>query len=273
MQKTTLTSPQLRVLVIVCTVFLARCASPGDSDETGLESLFNGETVVVDMTHTLSSNNPVWGAGGDSPFKYEILAAHDSGLPAMGAFRTAEHYGTHIDAPIHGKDQLPTVDKIPLDELFTEVVVLDISGPSADDADYALSTADIQAWEVDNGQIPANSFVLLNTGWGQKWDDHDSYLNRDSDGRMHFPVFSGEAATFLVEQRSIGGIGIDNMSVDPSAIGGFPAHNAVNGTGKLHLENVANVHRLPATGAYLIIAPVKVENGSGGPVRIFGVIP
>lgn len=259
--------------MVVVAILFAGCTAQPDSSSTGLESLFNAGVNIVDMTHALSSSNPVWGAGAESPFSYEVLAAHESGLPVMGAFRTAEHYGTHIDAPIHGSDQLPTVDQIPLEELFVSTVVLDVSSKSQENPDYALSTEDIENWELEHGTIQPGSFVLLNTGWGSKWADHDAYLNRDESGQMHFPGFSGEAAAFLVEERFIGGIGIDNMSVDPAAINGFPVHNAVNGTGKLHLENVANVDQLPATGAYLIIAPVKVENGSGGPVRIFGIIP
>ena len=115
--------------------------------------------------------------------------------------------------------------------------------------------------------------VLMYTGWSRKWSDYDAYKNQDEDGRMHFPGFSEEAATFLVEEREINGIGIDNLSVDAAAGPGFPAHGIVNGAGKFHLENVANVHLLPPSGAYLIVAPIKIEGGSGGQVRIFAVVP
>ena len=90
---------------------------------------------------------------------------------------------------------------------------------------------------------------------------------------MHFPGFSEEAARFLIDERQIKGIGIDNLSVDPAAGHGFPVHGVVNGSGKFHLENVANVHLLPPAGAFLIIAPIKIEGGSGEQVRIFAVLP
>ena len=90
---------------------------------------------------------------------------------------------------------------------------------------------------------------------------------------MHFPGFSPEAARFLVEERDIRGIGIDDFSVDPAAADGFPVHGIVNGAGKYHLENVADLERLPAVGAFLIVAPIKIEGGSGGQVRIFAILP
>ena len=90
---------------------------------------------------------------------------------------------------------------------------------------------------------------------------------------MHFPGCSEEAAQFLVTDRVIRGIGIDDFSVDYGLSLDFPVHKIVNGAGKYHLENVANAHLLPPVGAYLIVAPIKIAGGSGGQVRIFAVLP
>ncbi len=152
-------------------------------------------------------------------------------------------------------------------------VVVDVSAASAADPDYTMTTQDLLDWEERYGAIPDGAVVLMYTGWSRKWSDYDAYKNQDEDGRMHFPGFSEEAAKFLVEEREINGIGIDNLSVDAAAARGFWAHRIVNGAGKFHLENVANVHLLPPSGAYLIVAPIKIEGGSGGQVRIFAVVP
>jgi len=265
-------------LMLLGLVSLSCAESEGKFDadlqpEPTLASLFDGSVTVLDLTHTLNKSNPVWGQGAESPFAYDVHFAHESGKAVMGAFKTADHYGTHLDAPIHGGDLLKTVDELEPSDLFGPLAVIDISDASAADQDYALSISDIEAWEAEHGQIPERAMVLANTGWGLKWNDHAAYLGRDEDGDLHFPGFSAEAARFLVTKRSIMGIGIDNMSVDPGASDGFPAHSEVNGSGYIHLENVANVHLLPPSGAYLIAAPVKVEGGSGGPVRLFGVVP
>lgn len=254
-------------------LLLSQCTERSGDELDRFEQLFAGELTVLDLSHAISSGNPVWGANSESPFHYEVIAAHESGLPIMGSYRTAEHYGTHLDAPIHGSDGLATVDEIETRKLFGPAVVLDITEKALRDPDYALSVEDIEAWEMAHGRIPSGAIVLLNTGWSQKWDDHEAYLNRDANGRLHFPGYSEEAAKFLVRERAIKGIGIDNMSVDPGASAGFPVHNAVNGSGGFHLENVANVHLLPPTGVYLIVAPIKIERGSGGQVRLFAVLP
>ena len=259
--------------VLAFLLFLPGCNAPQSEPDQSLKSLFSGKMQVIDLTHALSSTNPVWGADSESPFSYEVLAAHESGRAAMGAFSTADHYGTHIDAPTHGGDHLPTVDELGYTALFGPLVVIDISEQSSENNDYALSIDDISAWETANGPIPDRAVVIAYTGWSEKWDDHEAYLNRDEKGNLRFPGFSEEAALHLVKEKNILGIGIDNMSVDPAAVRGFPAHGAVNGNGRFHLENVANVHLLPPSGAFLIVAPIKIEGGSGGPVRLFAVIP
>ena len=227
---------------------------------------------IVDLTHTISVDAPFW-SGDQTPFEYEAIATHESGKVVMGRYAVPEHFGTHLDAPIHGGDNLPTVDELTAGDLFGPAVVIDISDKAAQNADYQLSEKDVTDWESIHGPIPDGAVVLLNTGWGQKWEDMDAYRNRGEDGKMHFPGFGVDSAEYLISERSIRGIGIDNMSLDYGLSSDFAAHGVVNGSGKYHLENVANTHLLPATGAYLIVAPIKLEGGSGGQVRIWAILP
>jgi kynurenine formamidase len=101
----------------------------------------------------------------------------------------------------------------------------------------------------------------------------NEYQNIDEAGVMHFPGFTVDSNNFLIEERNILAIGIDNLSVDPGIAAGFPAHLVTNGAGKYHLENVSNVHLLPESGAFIVVAPIKIGNGSGGQVRLFAIIP
>jgi len=237
-----------------------------------LAQLFAGDLEVIDLTHALSPAAVYWPGPEASPFEYEALATQPSGAVSMGAYSTPEHHGTHLDAPIHGGDDLPTVDQLTAADLFGPVAVIDVTRQSAADPDYEVSRDDLLAWEDRNGPLPSGVIVLMRSGWSEKYNDADAYRNQDGDGRMHFPGFSEEAARFLIDERDIRGIGADTLSVDPGAGRGFPAHGVVNGNGKYHLENVANVHLLPEAGAYLIVAPIKIAGGSGGQVRIFAVI-
>ena len=251
----------------------ASCATKDQPQEDRFEQLFSGELRVVDLTHAISETSPYWPDPAGHPFDYDTIFAQASGAPGMGKYATPEHFGTHLDAPIHSADGQPSVDALTSNELFGPAVIIDVSEKCASNADYVLTVEDITNWEQQHGPLPDRAIVIMATGWSKKWDDDDAYKNEDAEGKMHFPGFSKEAAAFLVTERNILGIGIDDFSVDAAVVDGFPVHGIVNGAGKFHLENVANAHELPATGAYLIIAPIKLEGGSRGQVRIFAVVP
>lgn len=258
--------------LLCLSVVLCACSTP-DQKADRFEKLFSGNMRVVDLTHALSESSPYWPDPAGNPFHYDTLVKQPSGAVAMGRYSTPEHFGTHMDASTHSADKQASVDSLVPEELMGPAVVIDASIQCASDADYALSVQDIMDWEAQNGSIPERAIVIMSTGWDEKWDNYESYKNQDAHGQMHFPGFSVEAARFLVNERNILGIGIDDFSVDAAIADGFPAHSIVNGAGKFHLENVANVSLLPAKGAYLIVAPIKIEGGSGGQVRIFAVVP
>jgi kynurenine formamidase len=257
-------------LCILAFFLLFGCTTPPKDNFT---KLFSGQLKVIDLTHSLSSKSPYWPDAKGNPFKYDTIFAQPSGAPGMGIFTSPEHFGTHLDAPIHSADHQPSVDQLNAKELFGPAVVINVETKCNLYADYLLSIEDILNWEKVYGHLPERAIVIMFTGWSRKWDDYRAFKNEDESGKMHFPGFSSEAANFLISKRSILGIGIDDFSVDAGAGKGFPVHGIVNGAGKFHLENVAAVHYLPPNGAYLIIAPIKIEGGSGGPVRIFAIIP
>ncbi len=260
---------RLTSIALIPAVLFVGCTPETPSDE--LEELLSESAEVVDLTHALNAGGSWW-AGDANPFTHDTLAVHDDGSPSMAAYSTPEHNGTHIDAPVHFAEGRRSVDELTSADLFGPAVVIDIGQQAAANPDYVLTVADIEAWETNYGTIPDGAIVLLNTGWSSRWDNISAYQNRDADGQMHFPGYGEDAARLLLE-RNIRGIGIDNLSVDAGAADGFPAHLVVNGADRFHLENVANVDRLPPIGAFLIVAPIKIEGGSGGQVRIFAIVP
>jgi kynurenine formamidase len=136
--------------------------------------------------------------------------------------------------------------------------------------------ADLEAWEQPHGRIPKGALVLMLSGWGSRWPDKKQYLGTEQPGdveHLHFPGFSREAAEFLVSQRDIDAIGVDTPSMDYGQSKDFIVHQIINGADKPGLENVANLDKLPASGATLIALPMKIAKGSGGPVRIIALLP
>jgi kynurenine formamidase len=164
------------------------------------------------------------------------------------------------------------VDQIPAKQFFGPAVVLDVQAEGAKDADYQLPASRIEDWEKRHRPIPAGSIVLLRTGWASRWLDAQKYRNQDTQGKMHFPGFSFEAGKLLID-RKVSGLGCDTMSIDYGASGDFAVHRLALGAGLYHLENLADLSGLPETGAFLVVAPIKLEGGSGGPVRVFALLP
>ena len=266
----------LVVLLIVC----ASCQSPAPPAQSAqqpanmglIEGITSGQTTLVDLGHALNSKNPYWPGPGYEPFKFEIFATIAKDHVLSGKFAMDEHTGTHLDAPSHFVEGQVPVDKIPLKQLFGPAVVIDVRKQASGNADYLLSTSDITSFEQAHGRIPDNAVVFMYSGWDERWDDYDKYKNADNKKVLHFPGFSVEAAKLLVDERNIAGIGIDTLSVDYGMSTDFMVHHVSHGKGKFHLENVANLANMPAAGAFVIVAPIKVENGTGGPARIFGLI-
>ncbi len=227
-----------------------------------LEGIPSGKTRVVDLSYAISDKLVAW-PGDTKVFEAKVNASVEKNGYFTRSFWMLEHYGTHLDAPIHFPPGMTPVDQIPAQRVRAE---------TARDADYQLPVSRVEDWEKRHGRIPEGAIVLLRTGWATRWPDAERYRNQDSQGRMHFPGFSSEAAELLIERR-VSGLGCDTLSVDYGASQKFPVHRLALGAGLYHLENLADLSALPEAGAFLIVAPIKLEGGSGGPARVFAVLP
>lgn len=224
---------------------------------------------IIDLSHTISDNIPTWPSDNRENYSVKTSTAYKNSGFFSRAIRIPEHYGTHIDAPVHGIKGKATVDKISINKLFSPAVVIDVRKKARTNPDYLLTTDDIYRWEKLYGRIAKSSVVLMSTGWGKFWNDKKKYLNQDKDGVMHFPGFSKESIEFLVMKRNINGIGVETLSVDTGKSDDFSGHRVLFKHNKFAVENLANLDKLPAKGATIIIAPLKIEGGSGSPVRVF----
>jgi kynurenine formamidase len=223
-------------------------------------------TNLADLTHTINSNTPMF-PGFEGPKITTLVNVKDNGFYG-NMWEIWEHTGTHLDAPAHFIEGGVTADKLPLGSFIAPIAVIDIEAKTADDDDAMVTVDDITAWESANGQLPDGVVVMMYSGWEKRLSDPASYINQRDDGTIHFPGFSPEAATFLVNERNITGIGVDTLSQDVGASTTFDVHVTILGAGKYGLENVANLSTIPAAGAYLIMGSLKIENASGGPVRL-----
>ena len=256
--------------IVTIMVFLPMALFPQKTERGNLLSgISSGKTRVLDLSYAINDKLVPW-PGDEKVFEAKTNATVEKNGYFTRSFWTLEHYGTHLDAPIHFPPGKTTVDQIPANQLFGPAVVVDVRAEGAKDADYRLPAARVEEWEKKHGGIPAGSIVLLRTGWASRWPDVQKYRNQDAQGKMHFPGFSVEAAKILIS-RKVSGIGCDTLSADYGASEDFAVHHLVLGAGLYQLENLADLREVPEAGAFLVVAPIKLEGGSGGAVRVFAI--
>jgi kynurenine formamidase len=228
----------------------------------------SGFTGVVDLTHPLSKTaaRPTGNSAG-ALIRSLTLVQKDAPRRLSASAST----GTSIDAPAQLMRGMWTVDQIPPERLIAPLAVLDVTAQTQRNADYEVSVEDIAQWEQIHGEIPAGAVVLARTGWGGRWTSPAEYRNADKKGVMHFPGYSSDAAKFLVEGRAVLALGIDTLSVDPGASKTLAIHQYTLAHSVYHLENVANLERVPDAGAVVVVAPMKLEGEVDGPVRILAL--
>lgn len=248
-------------------------------------ALTDGSIRVVDLTQTLGPDTPVIELptmfAPSPPLTIERISQYDDAGPGWywNTLHLGEHTGTHFDAPVHwitGKD-LPdnTTDTIPPRQFVAPACVIDVSADVAQNADFLLTVERVRAWEAEHGQIPVGAWLLLRTDWSKR-SGREEFLNAGEDG-PHSPGFAPDCVRFLAEERDVLGVGVETVGTDAGQAGGFeppfPAHNIMHGSGKLGLASLTNLDQLPPTGAVVIAAPLKIENGSGSPVRVLALVP
>ena len=230
--------------------------------------------TIVDLTHPFDADTIYWPTAGRFELKSVAHGKTDKGyFYAANSFCAAEHGGTHLDAPIHFSERGKAADAIPIEQLIGVGIRVDVSEKCAKDPDYRIGVADLTAWEIRNGRIPAGAIVLLQTGWSRHWTDRARYLGTAKTGaeavpELHFPGLDKEAARWLVTSRSIKAVGIDTASIDHGQSALFESHVILFEANVPALENVADLDQLPVKDFTVAALPMKIKGGSGGPLRI-----
>jgi kynurenine formamidase len=248
------------------------------------EALAAGGVRIVDLTQPLSERTPVLQL--PDPFantprlSRRQLSHFDERGPAWAwsVLELGEHVGTHFDAPIHwitGRDG-EDVASVPPGRLVGPAVVIDKSAEAAQDPDWLLTVDQVRGFEAEHGPLPQGGWLLLRTGWDARAHDQEAFLNVQ-DGRSRTPGPDAECARWLAEEAPIVGIGVETVGTDAGSAAAFdppfPVHSYLLGAGKYGVTQLANLAELPPTGAVVVVAPLRLVDGTGSPARVLAFVP
>ena len=270
--------PRIALLPWLVVLACAACSSP-PAATTPVATRTAVQGTIVDLSHSYGDDTVFW----PTAERFKMTVVNDGVTPAgfyyaANNFSTAEHGGTHIDAPVHFAKGRHAVDEIPLENLVGAAVVVDVTGQSANDADYLVTVADIEKFETAHGRIADGTILLIRTGFSSRWPDAARYLGTAERGqaavpKLHFPGIDPATARWLKEQRKIHAIGIDTASIDRGQSTTNDTHQILYEANIPGLENLTALDKLPPVGATIVALPMKIKGGSGAPLRAIAILP
>jgi kynurenine formamidase len=234
----------------------------------------------IDLTHAFEPGIPHYVGFPDEV--RTVLYHYDEGVGAHGAgflaheYRHVGQWGTHMDPPAHFARGGRTQDEVGVQEMILELVVVDVSEACRADPDFVCTSSVIEAWESRHGPVPSGAFVALHTGWGSRWPDAEAMQNRDAAGVAHYPGWGVDALELLVTGRGVTAVGHDMTDTDPGvrvSAGEVPAETYILAADRWQIELLADLDRVPATGALIVATWPKPRGGSGFPARAFAIVP
>ncbi|MGH9254894.1 MAG: cyclase family protein [Vicinamibacterales bacterium] len=266
-----------RQAIVLVLVLASACAPPSPPSASSGLSLPNGR--LIDLSHVYDETTIFW----PTSERFRLEKTADGITPqgyyyAANNFFTAEHGGTHLDAPVHFSRGGQTVHQIPLERFLGPVVVVDVVAQADADRDYQVTVDDLQRAEREHGSISSDAILLIRTGFSRRWPDAAGYLGTAGRGadavrNLHFPGLHPDAARWLTANRPVKAVGIDTASIDYGQSTLYETHRTLFERNVPAFENLTALERLPLRGALVIALPMKIGGGSGAPLRAIAIVP
>ncbi|MDC0609763.1 cyclase family protein [Vibrio sp.] len=237
------------------------------------------DAKYIDLTHAFEPTQPVWPGFGNAKFKPAVAGQTIDGYVEKGEEYTykkhgfiatsydltTDQYGTQLDPPAHWNDMGATISDIPATFTLRPLVVIDIHDKVKKDSGYTMQVEDIKAWESKHGEIPAGSVVMVRSDWYKRWKDIKAF------NHTPFPGVGLDALKFLHLKRHILFHGHEPLDTDntPNLEGEdwLMHHNFAQA------EGVANLDKVPESGALIAIGFAKPKGGTGGYARYIAIAP
>lgn len=231
----------------------------------------------IELSHPLNNTSPYWSGIPEGAVELS-KTVYDWGNELeclIQSFKFPGQFGTHIDFPGHFIKGEALSEAYSVKDMVFPLVVIDISDKVKQDVHYAVTVADLKAYEEKYGEIPDGAFVALYTGWSSRWPDMDAISNFDENGGEHFPGWSMEALQYIYEVRNAAANGHETLDTDASELaaqaGDLACERYLLKQGKLQVEVMCNLDKVPPAGAVVIAAFLPIEGATGLPVRMWAI--
>ncbi len=231
----------------------------------------------IDLTHTLTPDQPVWSGFGPAQFKPTVNPATgvpytyaDDGFEATQYLLSTDQFGTQFDPPAHWAPEQAAIDEVPASYAVRPLVVINIVPKVKQDPQYFVHVGDIKAWEKRHGKIPAGAVVFVRSDWSKRWTA-DPVKAKELAASRDYSSVGLDALKFLHNKRDILFHGHEPLDTDttPTLEGEFwLMHN-----GYAQAEGVANLDGVPATGCLVSFGFPKFQGGLGGYARYIAICP
>ena len=235
---------------------------------------------VVELSHSMKNDSPYWAGIPDGSVELGTVV-YDWGNPMLECqiqtFKFPGQFGTHIDFPGHFIHKGALSQAYGARNMMYPLCVIDISKKVEKDVHYAVTVEDIKAYEEQYGKIPSGAFVALRSDWYKRWPDMNAFANLDEEGGEHCPGWSLEALKYIYEKRDAAANGHETLDTDASMLAveaeDLACERYVLAQGKLQIEVMKNLDKIPPAGAILFAAWPRFKGATGLPVRVWAVCP
>jgi kynurenine formamidase len=211
---------------------------------------------VIDLTHTISENMPVY-PGTEGP-KLKTANTYEKDGFKETLITMFSHTGTHMDAPAHLFPNRITLDAYPAEQFVGNGLVIDCSD-LGEGQRITISYIDKVKEKAQNAE-----YILFYTGWDKHWGT-SAYFG-------DYPYITEEVAEYFI-QNNKKGIGLDVIGIDPIRDGNLTLHKKLFLTTNIVIiENLTHLSDVGNEVFTFVVLPLKYENADGAPIRAIAIL-
>lgn len=206
---------------------------------------------MIDIT--LKLNEKIITFPGDPSFEMSLHSTIEKDRYSIKKFSMSTHSGTHIDAPAHFLEEGETVEKINLDILCGDVLVID--------ACECGTEINEEFFNKKIEEIKNEKRILLKT-------INENLLNNNCFSEDYAHI-TEDGARYLRRNTQVRLIGIDYISIESSLNLSFPVHKEfLCKTPPIYILEAIDLRNVKPGKYHMICLPLPIVGGDGAPARV-----